>query len=205
MDEVSRLREARLENIRLRQALNLPRRPDRTYIAADVVGKTLQLLRNTITLNVGERDGIAVNMPIVSERGLVGKIVATSNRYSVGQILLNRDLRVSAKVQRNRVDGIVRWDNGRLISLQNVVKTADVQSGDLVVTSGYSNVYPGGIPIGVVNSSRVQSESLFLSVEVTPLVDFEHLEEVFVLSTIPDTSRNAAEVRAHVETPDVNR
>jgi rod shape-determining protein MreC len=205
MDEVSRLREARLENIRLRQAVGLPRQPDRSYIAADIVGKTTALLRNTITLNVGDRDGVTVNMPVVSERGLVGKIVATSSHYSVGQILFNRDLRISAKIQRSRVDGIVRWDGGRSMTLQNVVKTADVQAGDLVITSGYSSTYPGGLPIGIVSSARLQSESLFQTVELTPVVDFTRLEEVFVVATVPDTSRATAETRARLEPAGRNR
>ena len=62
-DEVSRLREARLENIRLRQMLGLKDKTRYGYAAANVVGKTLQLLRNTITLDVGEKDGIRTNMP----------------------------------------------------------------------------------------------------------------------------------------------
>ena len=192
-DEVSRLREARLENIRLRQMLGLKDRARYGYAAANVVGKTLQLLRNTVTLDVGEKDGVRATMPIVSESGLVGKIAATSSSYCVGQILLNRELRVSAKVQRSRVDGIVRWEGGPTLTLQNVVKTMDVQVGDLVMTSEYSTVFPPGIPIGVVSATSAIPGSLFQAVEVTPGVDFTRLEEVFVITTLPDTSRLAAE------------
>ena len=194
-DEVSRLREARLENIRLHQMLGLKEKSRYGYIAANVVGKTLQLLRNTVTLDAGEKQGVRVNMPIVSESGLVGKVVATSSEFSVGQILLNRELRVSAKVQRSRVDGIVRWEGGRMLTLQNVVKTQDVQPGDLVMTSEYSTVFPAGIPIGVVNATHYNSGSLFQTVEIAPGVDFTRLEEVFVITSMPDTSRAAAEAK----------
>jgi rod shape-determining protein MreC len=198
-DEVSRLREARLENLRLHNLLGLKQKPRFGTIAANVVGKTLQLLRNTITLDVGEKDGVMVNMAVVTEEGLVGKIIATSSHYAVGQILLNRDLRVSAKVQRSRVDGIIRWDGGRMLGLQNVVKTMDVRSGDLIITSEYSTVFPPGIPIGIVSSARLLSESLFQSIEVAPSVDFTRIEEVFIVASPPDTSRSAAESRAKVE------
>jgi rod shape-determining protein MreC len=194
-DEVSRLREARLENIRLRQLLSLKDKARYGYIAANIVGKSLQLLRNTVTLDVGELDGVRVNMPIVTESGVVGKIAATSSRYAIGQILLNRELRVSAKVQRSRVDGIVRWEGGRMLSLTNVVKTMDVKPGDLVITSEYSTLFPPGITVGVVNATHTIPGSLFQGVEIAPGVDFTRLEEVFVITSMPDSSRAAAEAR----------
>jgi rod shape-determining protein MreC len=192
-DEVSRLREGKLENIRLRQMLGLQQRSEHHYIAASVVGKNLQLLRNTITLDVGEQDGVRVNMPVVSESGLVGKIISTGSHYAISQILYNRDLRVSAKVQRSRVDGIVLWNGGTTLQLQQVARTMDVQPGDVVVTSGYSAYYPEGTRIGIVSHAEPIPGSLFLGVEITPSVDFMRLEEVFVLVHQPDSSRIALE------------
>ena len=196
-DEVSRLREGRLENIRLRQLLDLKERSLYRYVSANVVGKNLQLLRNTITIDIGENDGVKTSMPIVTESGLVGKVIATSSKYAVGQILLNKELRVSAKVQRTRVDGIVRWDGGRSLTLQNVAKTLDVQTGDVVITSDYSNLFPPGIKIGVVSGTRQIPGTLFQAVEIASSVDFSRLEEVFVLTFNPDTSRVTIEHRFH--------
>jgi rod shape-determining protein MreC len=195
-DEVSRLREGKLENLRLHQMLALKQRGEHRYIAANVVGKNLQLLRNTITLDAGELEGVRVNMPIVSESGLVGKVVSTSGHYAVGQILLNKDLRVSAKVQRSRVDGIIRWNGGTTLQLQEVARTMDVQVGDLVVTSEYSAYYPEGTRIGIVSRAEPIPGSLFQGVEVSPSVDFTHLEEAFVLVHLPDSTRSALEQRS---------
>jgi rod shape-determining protein MreC len=195
-DEVSRLREGKLENLHLRQMLELKQRGEHRYIAANVIGKNLQLLRNTITLDAGEQEGVRVNMPIVSESGLVGKIISTSGHYAIGQILLNRDLRVSAKVQRSRVDGVVRWEGGTTLQLREVARTMDVQPGDLVVTSEYSAYYPEGTRIGVVSRAEPIPGSLFLGVEVGPSVDFTRLEEVFVLVHQPDSTRIALEHRS---------
>jgi rod shape-determining protein MreC len=194
-DEVSRLREGKLENLRLRQMLELKERAEFRTISAGVVGKNLQLLRNTITLDVGEKDGVRINMPIVNESGLVGKIIGTSSRYAIGQILLNKDIRVSAKVQRSRVDGIIRWNGGRFLALQSVARTYDVQAGDVIMTSEYSSLFPPGIRIGTVSATRQIPGSLFQSVEVSPVVDFTRLEEVFVMTYLADTSRTAVEKR----------
>ncbi|HUI08754.1 MAG TPA: rod shape-determining protein MreC [Bacteroidota bacterium] len=195
-DEVSRLREARLENVRLRGMLGLKEQKPPGVVAANVIGKSLELLRNTVTLDVGEKNGVRVNMPILTEDGLAGKIVATSGAYAVAQILFNREIRVSAKIERSRVDGIIRWDGGPLLTLTDVAKTLDVRTGDVVITSEYSTFFPAGIRIGLVTAARGSEGSLFQSVDVRPAVDFTRLEEVFVLTATPDSERVALERRA---------
>jgi rod shape-determining protein MreC len=192
-EEVNRLREARLENIRLHRLLGMRDSTNARYIAAKVIGKSLQLLRNTITINAGERDGVRPLMPVVTERGLVGKVVATSAGYAVAQLLLHRDMRVSGKVQRSRADGIVAWEGGSTLMLRNIAKTLDVQPGDLVITSEYSSLYPPGIRIGTVALARQVPGSLFQVVELAPAVDFATIEEVFVLPVVPDSTRLALE------------
>ncbi|MBI4535273.1 MAG: rod shape-determining protein MreC [Ignavibacteriae bacterium] len=193
--EVSLLRESRLENIRLRHLLGFKERARQHYISANVVGKNTQLLRNTITIDVGESDGVKVNMPIVTDGGLVGKIIATSSGYAVGQLVLNKDFRASAKVQRGRVDGIIVWEGGDMLLLKNVARTLDVREGDVIQTSEFSNLFPPGIRVGVVSEISQKQGALFQTIEVTPGVDFNRLEEVFVVRHQPDTSRMAVENR----------
>ncbi|HET6271394.1 MAG TPA: rod shape-determining protein MreC [Bacteroidota bacterium] len=192
-DEVSRLREARLENLRLQKLLGLKEQSPLVYVSANVTGRNLQLLQNTITIDAGESDGVQVNMPIVTDAGLVGRVVATSAGYAIGQILLHKDFRASAKVQRGRVDGILLWDGGPTLTLKNVAKTLDVQVGDAVITSEYSSLYPPGIKIGVVSKTSQAPGALFQTVEIAPSVDFSRLEEVFVVLHQPDSSRAALE------------
>jgi len=195
-DEVNRLREARLENIRLRQLLTLADRPGYRYLPANVIGRNLQVLRSTITIDVGTGNGVAVNMPIVTESGLVGKVVAAGSRYAIGQLLLNRDVRVSAKVQRTRIDGIIRWNGGRFLSMENVAKTLDVLPGDVIITSDYSSIFPPGIRVGVVESARQIPGSLFQNITVAPAVDFFRLEQVAVLTHVADSARTALESKS---------
>jgi len=192
-DEVSRLREARLENLRLQKLLGLKEQSPLVYVSANVTGRNLQLLQNTITIDAGESDGVQVNMPIVTDAGLVGRVVATSAGYAIGQILLHKDFRASAKVQRGRVDGILLWDGGPTLTLKNVAKTLDVQVGDAVITSEYSSLYPPGIKIGVVSKTSQAPGALFQTVEIAPSVDFSRLEEVFVVLHQPASSRAALE------------
>ena len=188
-DEVSRLREARIENLRLREMLGLREHASFNLIAADVVGKNLNLLRNTITLSIGEDDGVKPDMPIISESGLVGKIIASSSHYSIGQLMLNVDFRASAKIQRSRVDGIVAWGGGDLLLLKNVTLTQDVKEGDLVLSSEYSTLFPPNLVIGTVSNVSDQTGSLFKAIDISPAVSFSALEHVFVIKALQDSER----------------
>ena len=192
-DEVNRLREARLENIRLRAMLVLKERVEFKLIAADIVGKSLNLLRNTITLNAGENEGLRPDMPIISETGLVGKLIATSGHYSIGQLMLNKDFRASAKIQRNRIDGIIAWEGREVLQLKNVSKTQDVREGDIVTTSEYSNLFPPDIKIGFVSKVFEKPGSLFKEIDVTPSVGFPSLEQVFIVTALQDSERVSLE------------
>ncbi len=194
-DEVNQLREARLENLRLRSMIALKETSTVHLIAGKVVGKNLNLLRNTLTLNVGENDGVHPGMPVVTGEGLAGRVVSTSGGYAIVQSVLNLDFRSSAKDQRSRVDGIVAWD-GHELTLSNVAKTLDVQPGDAIVTSEYSNAFPSGLKLGVIASVEAIPGSLFKRVLVTPSVDFVRLEEAFVCDYVPSIEKMILEEKA---------
>jgi rod shape-determining protein MreC len=193
-DEVNRLREARLENMRLRALLGMKERTEYKLVAGDIVGKSFQLLRNTITLDIGEHDSVKPDMAVVSELGLVGKIIITSGHYSIGQLLFNKDFRATAKIQRTRVAGIIAWD-GRddHVHLNNIPKTEDVREGDIIVTSEFSNIFPPDVKIGFVSRVSNPQGSLFKEIEVTPSVEFNSLEQVFVVRAEADSERVSLE------------
>ncbi|MCK9408207.1 MAG: rod shape-determining protein MreC [Bacteriovoracaceae bacterium] len=193
-DEVNQLREARLENIRLRSMIALQETSTTYLTSAKVVAKNLNLLRNTLTLNVGADDSIQLGNPIVTGEGLVGRIVAVSGGYSIGQLIVNVDFRASAKIQRSRVDGIVAWD-GKTLLLKNVAKTQDVKEGDAIITSEYSNAFPPGIKIGIVSAIGEIPNSLFKKIEVLPTVNLTQTEEVFVMDFVPTLERLSLELQ----------
>lgn len=190
--EVSMLKEAKLENLRLIHMVEFKNRTNYQTVTGKIIGKTLIQTRNNITINVGENDSVKIGMPVITDKGLVGKIVATSGNYSIAQILFNKDLKVSAKIQRSRVDGIIAWDGEGKIRMKNVSKSADVKAGDVVITSEYSNSFPAGIPIGYVTTDNTL-DNLFKNIEVECFVNFETVEEVFILKYLSDDERKELE------------
>lgn len=187
-NEISALKEAKLENIRLTKILTLKDKNISGVVIARIVNKTLIQARNTITLNVGETDSIKINMPVITDNGLVGRVVSISKNYSIAQILYNRSLNITVKVQRSRVDGILNYDGSGNLIISNVPKSADVKTGDVIITSQYSNYFPAGIPVGTV-SEEGNLDNLFKKIIIKPLVSFSSLEEVFVLRHLPDMER----------------
>ncbi|MBK6770588.1 MAG: rod shape-determining protein MreC [Ignavibacteria bacterium] len=187
-NEISALKEAKLENIRLTKILTLKDKNISGVVIARIVNKSLIQARNTITLNVGETDSIKINMPVITDNGLVGRVVSTSKNYSIAQILYNRSLNITVKVQRSRVDGILNYDGAGNLIISNVPKSADVKTGDVIITSEYSNYFPAGIPVGSVLEEG-NLDNLFKKIIIKPLVSFSSLEEVFVLRHLPDMER----------------
>lgn len=92
-DEISRLREASLENIRLKNLLEFKQNSTYELRIAKVVGKSLNLIRNYLTLNIGSDNGVQVNMPVISDKGLAGKIISVSNKYSIAEILRSKSFK----------------------------------------------------------------------------------------------------------------
>ncbi len=191
-DETNRLREAKLENLRLRRLLDLKEKVPFDIVGAEVIGKNLTLLRNTLTIDIGGKEDIKPLMPVIGDGGLVGLVVSATEHYAIVNLLLNVDFRASAKIERSRVDGIIAWD-GKNLLLKNVAKTLDVKIGDVVLTSSYSSTFPPDIRIGVVSEVDEQPGTLFKSIIVTPSVDFVKLEDVFVLTSVPDQERTDLE------------
>ena len=188
-DERAKIRQAIVENDKLRKMLEFKKEHDKELITSDIIGKTTTEVRNFATINRGENEGIQVGMPVVTDAGLVGLIVGTSTNFSVVRLLINRESRLAGKVQRTRIDGILVWDGDEALSMKNIPKSFDIQVGDEVLTSNYSNRFPANIRIGTVSETRDDGVALFRKVIVKPSVNFTTLEQVFVIKQLPDNER----------------
>ena len=179
--EVGRLRRAEAENFELRRMLGIGPRKDWKLKAAEVVGKTTTFQRNMLTIDQGSKDGVVDGMAVVTDGGLVGRVYATSQNFSLVQMLFNTDFRVAAKIARTRVEGIIAWDGGPVLVMRNVPKALDVQLGDLVVSSEYSAFFPADVPIGTIDSIAPEPNSLFRRVYVNPSVNLYRVEHVYLI------------------------
>ena len=179
------LREAGLENNRLRLALGLKRRKvTQVTIYAEVTGRDSDLIFDTIKINAGADRGVQKNWTVVTAEGLlVGHVAQVEKNSSIVQLI--RRSRVSAVVQKSRAQGIVFRGQDNSFELRyieaNEANNA-IQIGDRVVTSGLGGRFPEGILIGKIVDVRDQKrDPLFKKVILESGVDFSKVEEVFVM------------------------
>jgi rod shape-determining protein MreC len=190
MLENSALREALLENHRLRRLLAFKARSPYAVISARVIAKLENALDRIVEIDAGSLQGVRQNMAVVTPAGLAGRILEAREGTSTIQLLNNHNFKASARVQRSRVLGIVEYQEQDGLLLTSVAKNSDIKPGDVVVTSEMSSIFPEGIRIGIVNEINVDNTSLFMEVTLTPDVDLSQLEEVFVVIAAPADSTN---------------
>ncbi len=178
--EEYRWRDALLENARLRKLLGFRDRPEFDYLAAEVIARDPSMTYSTLMLDKGARDSVRVGQAVVTAEGLAGMIHRVTPSTSLALLAVDRNFAASARVERSRVDGIVRWVGGDVLELSEVPRNLDVKVGDRVVTSGLGGVIPGGLPVGIVRHVE-ENDNLFLRILVEPYVKFNRLEEVFIL------------------------
>lgn len=187
--EVTRMRTAQVENLRLRDMLEFSVKSEEDIIPAEIVGKSVVDMRNYVTIDKGSRDSIQRGMPVRTDAGLVGIVMGSSQNYSLVETISNRNIRIAAKVDRTLIDGIVVWEGGEDFLLKNIPSSFDVQVGDRVSTSNFSNRFPELIPIGQVTEISEEQGSLFYDIKIKPFVNFKTIEQVFVIKTLPDPER----------------
>jgi rod shape-determining protein MreC len=184
--ELLKLREARLENARLRELLNFKNRELGPYLAAKVIARDPDRITNTILINIGKASGVEERMTVLTADGLVGRVLESHQGTAVVQMLLDRNCRVSAIVQREeRTQGIVTCEDGTFF-LKHMGIRSSVEVGNRVISSGMGGIFPKGLLVGEVIRVGQEQQGLFREVVLKPSVNFLNLEEVFVLKRPPN-------------------
>ena len=193
MLQVNRLREYGIENMELKNLLALKNATKYPLIPGTVVSKTLTTSQSTITLNVGKNDGVKPGMPVITDQGLVGIVYDTSDDFCIVRTLINIDIKVAVKDERSRIDGIMKWNGDNLVII-NVPKTYDVKEGDRIITSEISSIVPIPLPVGVVTELTNVSSGIFNEAKIQPFVDFNRVENVFVIGIVESVEKNNLEL-----------
>ena len=196
--EVARLREARAENAQLRKMLGFADTTEAPRVLARVVSKDVTQQANLITIDAGSDEGIKVGMPVVSERGIVGKVVLTSGGYSVVMPHQNTQFAVPATISELDRDGVVRWDGQQVdrLIMEYVVKTEPVERGMLITTSPFSGVFPSGMPVGRVDTAYAAKGRNDYVIFLEPAAPISETGYVYVLLVRPDPEKAILEAAA---------
>jgi rod shape-determining protein MreC len=161
--------------VEMREGFEVPLLP------SAVVGQDVSPWFRSVLLDRGGSHEVRSGMPVVTDRGLVGLVTATSPRAARAMLMLDRQSAVDGIVQRSRARGIVRGRGTGRLEFVLVVRGDDVQVGDVVITSGLGGVHPKGLRIGEVTEVNTDETELLHTATLRPAVDFGRLEQVFVM------------------------
>lgn len=190
----TRLQQSELDT--LRQLYDL----DQTYAdykttGAHVIGKGTSNWFNTFTIDKGSKDGIKVDMNVIAGSGLVGIVTDVGKNYAVVRAIIDDTSNVSGMILSNNDNCIVSGNlksmtESNMITFSNLEDSEDkVSTGDSVVTSNISDKYLPGLLIGYVTDITEDNNNLTKSGEITPVVDFKHLQDVLVIMQLKETGK----------------
>jgi rod shape-determining protein MreC len=182
-----RLKEIEAENVRLRSLLQFRDvNPSYTYKGGQVVGRLVanepSNLIHSILIDIGSNNGIESGMPVVTERGLVGRVTEVYSNAARVLLITDSSSNVNAMLQNTRLRGILRGRTNQAPIMDYLPQDQSILVGDIVVTSGEGGRFPVGIPVGQVVEVAQNDVEMFQQAVVRTTVDFDTLETVLVVT-----------------------
>ncbi len=183
-----RLKEVERENQLLRQLLNYTRNNPQfnyqpTTIKGRSVGRDPTNLLYFVYVDVGVRDGVAKNMPVITERGLVGRVTAVGPNSAQILMLIDPASAVNVLIQSSRATGIVRGNIDGTLLMERIPPNEKVNPGDIVLTSGLGGNFPDKLVVGQVTEVMRRDQDMFQTARVRPTVDFGKLETMLIVTS----------------------
>ena len=156
------------------------------YINARVLNNSVDLRNNLITINVGEANGVAKDMGVISNGKIVGKTRYVSENYSVVTSVLHAESMIPATIKGKVNICTAQWDgtDPYFIDLLYVPRHYELTEGDSVVTSGYSGIFPKNVQIGKISSISLSDDAPFYDIKVELATDFYKLAFVEVAENV---------------------
>ena len=156
--------------------------PEHQYIGASVIGRDPSPFLNYIIINRGSDDGLRRGMPVVSQNGLAGRVVQVTASGARVSLITDPVTSINVRVEPSRSAAVLAGSITGDITLEQIPQDADVQPGNLILTSGLGGTYPANIIVGQVTSVRSRENALFQSASVQPVTDFSDLSIVLVIT-----------------------
>ena len=181
----ARLAELEAENRHLAELLELKDVLGTSAVAANVIGSDATGLSRTLVVNSGSSNGLRPGMAVLSNTGVVGKIIATSPHAARVLLIDDHNSALDGFDQRSRARGVVAGlvDDGLILKYAD--RSEDIRTGDTIVTSGLDGIFPRGLLVGTIKSVHREGPGLFLSVSIAPAVEFRGLEQVLIVTQPP--------------------
>ena len=184
------LAEVATENEQLRSVLGFAQtNPTYDFRGGQIIGRVISEgtspYINTIEIDLGEKHGLKQGMPVVTDRGLVGRVIDVQPYTSVILLIDDASSSVNAMTQTSRAPGALRGRAGQEPLLDLIPPDVEISVGEIVITSGLGGKFPKGIVIGQVVEVLQNDNQAFQQAVIRPTVDLDRLELVLVITNFP--------------------
>ncbi|HJT23145.1 MAG TPA: rod shape-determining protein MreC, partial [bacterium] len=139
---------------------------------------------SSFIVDLGSEDGIQEDSPVISEQGMVGRVLEVTPKNCRVLLLTDSGSSVAGIDERSRVTGIIQGTGRNQLRYAYVGSGEDIQKNDVLVSSGMGGVFPKGYPLGTVVKKTESENGLNVEIEVAPAVDFAALDYVFILPPV---------------------
>ena len=155
-----------------------------SLIPARIIDNSVRKRDNMLVINVGSKDGVTPEMGVVSGTGIVGIVSAVTPHHALVMSILNSNSSISCRLRGTEYFGYLKWKGGKPLRayMADVPRHAHIKKGDIVETSGFSNVFPAGIFLGKVAEIKNSGDGLAYELEILLSTDLANLRHVAVIN-----------------------
>ena len=156
---------------------------DYEVFTAQIIKNSYAEANNYLTINKGEEDSVLQDMGVITSRGILGIVEASSAHFASVQSVLNTKSNINAKIAGTDYFGSLTWnrEDFRLVQLEDIPRLVPLKIGDTIVTGAMSSIFPENIPIGVIADFDLNESQSFYRVNVHLFNDMSNLKQVYVI------------------------
>jgi rod shape-determining protein MreC len=158
---------------------------------ANIIMMTRHRQRNYFTLDIGSLDGVAPEMGVIGQQGIMGKVVSVSPHYALCKSILHKDIKVSVSLEDSLYFGTLSWNGARreVMQLSDIPVYADPQKGERVFTNSFSSIFPAGVEVGTIIQADKEQGTNYLRIDVALVSDQDRSGTAYVVRNIRKEER----------------
>lgn len=177
----SELLHYKIENERLREMLFYGEQSGLNLVPARVLSTGISPLMTTVNISAGSNHGIRPNLAVVSVDGVAGKTISVGPSTAIVQLMTDYNFRLSVKLENSGTVGILRWKEGNVFEVWEIPKATEIEVGEQIITSGYSDIFPPNLAVGEVTGIIDRAGMLHKIAVARAHTDFTTLGHLFVV------------------------
>ncbi len=156
------------------------------YINAKIINNSVRNRNNYLTINKGSMHGVQPDMGVITTEGVIGIVQNVSRNFSTVMSFLHSETQISAKIKKNNHLGTITWQgyDYQKATMLYIPPHLELARGDTIITSGFSHIFPEGIPIGTIDEFEVKRGDYFFTIEVDLFIDFNQIEYVNIVKNV---------------------